>query len=953
MPKNISVVILALLGIVLPLQAENWKSRKLPRPIIFAQGQWIYSLNPWYNQRPYFSEWTDWPLFIDSNLKEEGVKARLLQYPDYARIQDVIQLYGLDGIGFWEQHSRMKISAEIIDYSARSRKKDFYLIPYVSSTSDFDKDLTRINDSNNILRIDGKKVLWSYRSTDEQFAQYKKMVEDRHPGNFLFIMNKKLPERFLSTQQANQDITAEDREFLKEEVRKSLRQFDGFGWWDFCQLIKTSDHRRVLKSEFLRNLLALTREVFDEPQFKDKIFVSEALVGHENASWLGYLLSSEGTKTLRESLLAALEAGADIINIPEWDEQCENTSLRPTVYNGTAHLRIMRYITGKLKGNDTYMLPGDNLEVPNLVLSMRKIITLGEKLEFELLNIPDRADDDLTYSIRLVLRNIHNEIIHEFEPLDMQSGKLMEHRPAVPSEKFASERVLIPELIISRGENHKIFREGLSVVQIQPTWNFDYKWVKQPLRDLMEKPKISFSIAPTGETSVQTATVSVSSPQVLNFVELLDNGDCIYSAIRPGDNSVWRENDEELAFSIYLQSVVYQPLSGSVTLSGTTPRWKPPFTDKIEYEKNKVFNEWHRGGFVAMPRSDIDKAYFEIDFPGQFTGKVPVKDVVDNLSVILGGKKGFNIAITRQLRQFFHPENLNLQDISFQTAFSPDLKVSVMQLQLIAPDGKIWRSAPLLTAPPAANKKEAVVFSETLNKPVKVTVPTNLIPNLHYEWGDAKGLIVPVDAGRTLWGVRGGYIDLATLRVGGYGNSSQGTPPTTILAQVFWKNSNQLAPTLEKLPDGRNMLYFSGDGEHIAFPTGTIPRRAAFTIQFSIKPINTAKKQFILSNRSNAPGLLQHIFLENGTLQGLITNDGFRNYEFNSGIALKENEWNTVKIIYDQTTILFVVNGVVGKRIPAPGPGPYDVPLMLGTWGEKPFTGWIGDLSISHFISPF
>ena len=107
MPKIISVVILALLGIVLPLQAENWKSRKLPRPIIFAQGQWIYSLNPWYNQRPYFSEWTDWPLFIDSNLKEEGVKARLLQYPDYARIQDVIQLYGLDGIGFWEQHSRM------------------------------------------------------------------------------------------------------------------------------------------------------------------------------------------------------------------------------------------------------------------------------------------------------------------------------------------------------------------------------------------------------------------------------------------------------------------------------------------------------------------------------------------------------------------------------------------------------------------------------------------------------------------------------------------------------------------------------------------------------------------------------------------------------------------------------------------------------------------------------
>jgi hypothetical protein len=49
----------------------------------------------------------------------------------------------------------------------------------------------------------------------------------------------------------------------------------------------------------------------------------------------------------------------------------------------------MRYYTEKLKGGKDFSLPGDDVDTPNLILSSRKSLVLGERLKIELLNVPD------------------------------------------------------------------------------------------------------------------------------------------------------------------------------------------------------------------------------------------------------------------------------------------------------------------------------------------------------------------------------------------------------------------------------------------------------------------------------------------------------------------------------------------------------------------------------------
>ena len=73
-----------------------------------------------------------------------------------------------------------------------------------------------------------------------------------------------------------------------------------------------------------------------------------------------------------------MAARPDVILLPEWDEFNENTCFRPTVYGGTTTQRIMRYYEPDQRVDPT-PVPGDDTSIPNLILSARKCVTLGEE----------------------------------------------------------------------------------------------------------------------------------------------------------------------------------------------------------------------------------------------------------------------------------------------------------------------------------------------------------------------------------------------------------------------------------------------------------------------------------------------------------------------------------------------------------------------------------------------
>ena len=79
---------------------------------------------------------------------------------------------------------------------------------------------------------------------------------------------------------------------------------------------------------------------------------------------------------------------------------------------------------------------------------------------------------------------------------------------------------------------------------------------------------------------------------------------------------------------------------------------------------------------------------------------------------------------------------------------------------------------------------------------------------------------------------------------------------------------------------------------------------------------------------------------------------------FNSGLKVATGKWSKIKVIYNQKTLRFEVDGKQSKAFDCPGPGLYDTYTMLGgNNGTSPskvqgnkmwFHGFIKNLQFIH-----
>ncbi|NMA41520.1 MAG: hypothetical protein GX937_15230 [Lentisphaerae bacterium] len=931
------------------------KPHRLERPIIFSQAQMKYTLRNRSNA--YYSNWVDWPLFVSSDFAPIDPDDRRIQAPDFAKMQELVGLYGLDGYGYWQAAIRNKTRSDFVGFADASARPDFCLVPIITPGGSFkydvDQDTPVILESPTTLAIDGKKLFWIYGVTDVSLGAYRDEMRTKFGDRFLFMMGRPFNEAIRNDPLEGGALAPALQEEIKQQLRADLRQFDGFAWVGMSTNGTLSDNERVFNLARAQAVLAVTAEVFREPEFKDKIFGASAVAEHSNAGRLGHTLSSDGTRTLRHSLMAALQAGADVINIPEWDEQNENTSLRPTVFNGLAYMRVMRYITHWTRGEKDFALPGDNLDIPGLVVSVRKILCLGELFAVELLNVPDQPGDKSRYEVVLRLRSLDGRLLHEFPACVFKAGELQEHRPTIGSEVLAGERVVLLELAVTKNGQTTVWSDGLPAVQLQATWNNDYKWVKQCLRDLIPAAEASLTLAPTAEPGILRATGAVKASETLKQVELLDNWDAVYTA-GGGDFQPPRENDENVVVRLSINSLLPQKVTGRIAVKGAPSHWKVDrrvVKDGAWSVKNFPVSHWFRGGMISIPRSAAGSASIRIAFDDQVEAVLPLTELLTKQTVIYGGKGGFTVALTRHLRQLQQPDDLNADTTQFSVNFAPDQLCSVMQLQLVAPSGRIWRSRPVLTAPLAAETVPVTVYSSMQKRPVTVAVPSNLVPQLDFDWSDARGIVVPNAFARPLWGIRGGFYNLASLRLGGGGSCSNGASPGLGNAQKIWAGITDFVPALEPQADGVPALRFRG-GEHVAFPIGVIPRRSGFTLSFDIKPDDVTRPQFLLGCRREYVGTLSSLEIADGTLRGSYSDYMVKSWDFTADVPLRAGVWNTVTVIYDLLAVRMVINGQAVGPFPAPGPGLYDMPTTIGTWStENPYRGLLRNLTISHTVA--
>jgi len=922
------------------LQKDDWQ-RKFPETVVFVRSQMKYGL-----EANLLNKWVDRPLFTDPSLKGEGPRKYAFYYPSFVKMQQTCKEYGLDGFAFFPETSG-RIGA--YEYADQSKVKDFRLLTEFLTYDDINKKIKIAElalKSPSSLKFKDKLVITSYRADSVSPEYWKKVFDElksKYGDKFIFLpdtarfISDDLKEKYRNNSLKDKDIVS-----VQEQLRSYLRVSDGLYFAAAAMIKKDRKFDEKFYSDFL---IRIFKSILSEPEFKNKYLALSACVGHENCTRIGYGLSCDGTKTLRHSFEAAMSANPDIINIPEWDEQNENTSLRPTVYNSLSSMRIMKYYTGKLKGKKPEVLKNDDLNIPNMIISYRKILVLGEKLEIELLNIPD-SENKFTYTVHFSLKDLKGEIIADFPVQTFNASEMQDITLTFPTEKIA-QQVVLPCLEIDYKGKKLTFEDGLHYVDLRTSWNWDYKWVKQPLRDLLKPLNAEFKLSSKGNDGTEIFGASIKTEEPLAYVEILDNDDVIYS-FDPKNDFIWRENPEYKVISMAFQSYSEYMLNGSVSVENADAKWLLPerLTQKVSNNTLK-FNKTSALRpvkiLIAIPSGSVEKAIINVNMPGLYTGKIPVSKIMKNLIYAIPGPKGFNISFSRYIRQSEMPGHLNTNDVNFKVAAIPDLPFSVFHMQAIGKSGKLYRSKPVLMTHETGKKSSVAVFSSSQNCPVKINVDAARASELNYVFNPEHGSVLICDAGRPLWGILGGYVTLAIER-GQDGNAFIKGGATK---EPYPNNAVKSAPDWVDIGNGSYALKFDGKGTYITLPQGVIPRRAGFILTMDIKPENLTKKQILFANRAHVPGSMT-VYIDKGVLRANFLNENLTGYDIDSKMQLKANEWSKINIIYDQQNLCFVVNGKKSPLFPCKGPGLYDTLTIIGGYADAWFDGLIKGLIIKH-----
>ena len=929
------------------------RKMKVPRTLVYSRAQFKYNA-----QLNYIGRWVDTPLLVDPELNDNNPETRLSS-PNFHKMQETVISYGMDGLACLPGKTG---SDYLYKLCAKTPVPGFTLIPELQGsrlkTDEGIKILETVIvpalNSPHSLKIDGKLLVSSYGGGSSK--EWKKLFDryrEKYGDKFIFLpqigaaCGKYFP--YWQGRYKSGAITPEDIEKIKADFREIIRDTDGL--YLTAWAIQVEGERRFATDFYRDFIIGIGKSVISEPEFKNKYFALVVRVGHENCTRIGGNLSCYGTSTFRESMETAMAAKPDIIIIPEWDEQNENTSLRPTVYNSFSSKRLMRYYMAKLKNEQPAPVPGDDMNIPNLIMSYRKTLCAGERINVELLNVPD-SDKNTEYTVELSFHDINGKEVIKFPAVKFNSSELNEHRFFEASENYVSHQVLLPKLKINYKGKDLTFEDGFQYLELRGTWNWDYKWVKQPLRDMLKPLKADFKM-----TGKDAFTVDFASGEELAYVELLDENAVIYTAQKAGE-MIWRETPEHKVIAFYMQNMPNHEntLNGSITINGKGIKWLtdnsyswPTDYPSVSEGNTYAFKDFSlsltpRKIYAAIPVEFTENAIIEINLPGFFVQKIPVKQILATEIYGVPGMGTPTLTLSRFMRQAFHPKHLKAREAYFSAGILPDMPRSIIHMQAIAESGKIYRSKPIILNSEKNSGKNGIitVYSDTVKKPVSVTAPSWQIPDIEYRINPDTGTVITCAAGRMLWGLCGGYAAQATWR----GASEARDTTAFISIKSYPKEAvKSAAEIVEK--DGSPAWTFDGIGEHLVFPAGAIPRRSAFTLSFDVFLENPKGKQILVSNRSHILGSLE-LFMEDGKLKGIFLDNLGNQIQLNSGLAVETGKWSSVKVVYNLSEMLFHVNEQASAKLPCPGPGRNDTTTVVGGYDKNWFKGFIKNLKIKH-----
>ncbi len=919
------------------LQRKDYLRRWCDRPLMqetgFAQsGDFSVSYAGKYDEKGFINPQT---YKVESNLLKKFNFTGFAFFPETFGRMDIFNHVGTPGTGDIKLLTEFRYSSAKAVYKPLKERRE--------------ECASRALENPHVFKLDGKIVITSYPGANHLGLGYWKQViadfKALYGDKFLFMPWMSLDGGIRPTGK-NKTWSKADIVKMEERMREYLRVLDGF----YYNAPPFKDRRYHWEFD-TQVAIPIIHSVMSEPEFRNKYLGWGTKVGHMNCHVQSYGIDAFNTDTLRGTVGAAVRAKADIVNCVEWDEENENTSFRPMTMTGFSTLSICRAFEQLADGGKYSPLPGDDLSIPNLVLSYPRVLAAGQLIEVEVANIPD-GSGKAPATVQVGFRDNNGKVVWQSETRKLAHDSVCAEVFNVQSETLLKHRFLNPFIIV----DGKKYDDGFYPLEIRTWWHWDYLYAKHVLRDMPKGVKADLSFSKPDEYGLTNVNVKVSSPENIRSIELITGDNLVVYSHDNNGGSKFRESADRAAFRISIQGVQNSPLvlNGSVKLLNMPDVDIYPQVGRTIWRGNKTvwklkdlalyIRPIHR--FISIPRKDLANAAVEIDLPGLTSEKTIVKlaDVQKLGSYGINGKHSSQLVIVRNNQQEQMPDVLGGKEYEFSVPVRPEAPEAGFLVQVIDKNYRMYRSKKVSPFVPGEKTIKYNVFSVGQKKCAVAEASADLLKPVTYDFSGKNGSIIKCSLGSRWDGILAGFVPMATGF--GQGETSYGSSLTKYFGAK--KTLENAAPSREKI-DGKDVLVFSG-AQYASLPMGMMPPFGSYEIEMDLYVgkegpavqtlLTSTHTSFTFQLVNRVP--VVRIYCNN--MPGAIRTA--------SGPRLKPWKWNKVRIRFDQQTLSVSVDGVSGEAVAACGFQRYPRATALGASerGEF-FHGKIRDFSIKPYVS--
>lgn len=923
-------------------------------------------LNKYGMFQNYLHYWIDRPLYWNRATRPEKMA---YETPESVAVHArQLQKYMLDGLDVFAnlKQNKSRGIGQLNDWFVQGGFDDLKILPIISygesvakygpNPEAFKTAISTAQADPRFPRLRGKVLVPTYNYRLFKAEQHKTFMADlvKALGNDDFILcgqiNAGVQRAAEQAYRRNGKLTDGERTAFETDIRSVLDVAGGIQLGVLEQVREPEGpYCTHYSTRFFDEVTAPTvSRILAEPQYRDKVvgfYIQQGYINNHS----GHNHAEDGTSTLRRCLRSALKLNPDYLLLFEWNELNENTMFQPTVWNGQAVGRIIRWHSRLMKGLGPDVYPGDDTTVPDLTLSHRATVKVGEVLDFEILNVPDGVRKG-SVKVQLKLFDEKGAPVTAFpvETIDETKFGAISYRMTTAGFRGGDE--LVP-VLVADGKAY----DGFHPIRISPTVSWNYKSVRQSLRDRLETTgngdaEVSVALKRRDAASPGEKGRDAASPrrgydfacraafkEPLASVELVCNENEQDAA---GIDGEYDRANSEIVRIVFTAPPRKGVRDGEITvkvdgakgcrfhnvwIANVDPGVIRPLKDGSGFTTRALIWSEELTFFVEVPKKDAAGAVLDISVKSKATPcepvKVPVGVVLEKgicSAVLNDNAVRVDVRLKDDLADL--PPHLKTKTCDWTGETVTDVREPVFHFRAVSESGRIWRSKPIRAAALPTELAEYAAYDEYAHVATTVRAPTALIPQIDYVFDPSAGAALANTWERFYDAQLGGGFPSDQAYSGGPHPADGRRDPVWVKDAGTW------------------CLRFDGTNDYVNLPKEAFPQ-AAFTLSMEVKPEFAGVKQMTLFRHFDRIRGSLSLFIRDGKLFATWGDkDLSKEPRFETGLAVKDGAWNDISVAYDFKEFVFRVNGSE-RRFPWSGRAWCFKPSIFGGHDKQELSG--------------